>query len=387
MKIVGVQAVRVKLPMPSPSAPPRRPSWAEMAEVANPMSRYPRFKPHRKLWLPRWETVWCQVTAEDGTFGLGMTAHGHPVAAVINDHLAPLLVGEDALATEKLWDMMVRATKPYGSWGLAAYAISAVDLALWDLKGKLLGKPVYALLGGPQKERIFCYATGNDTDWHMELGFRATKLACPYGPVDGERGLAENERLVASTRELVGDEVEVMLDCWMALDVDYTVRLAERLRPYRLRWLEECLPPEDWDGHRALRERLAWQPLATGEHWYLLEPFAFACRDRVVDILQPDICWCGGLTACWKIAALAQAAGLTVILHAGGNTPFGQHFTFASPVAPWCEFFIGSAPGVPLAEATPLASVGMAVPQNGWLVPTDAPGFGLEVRPEWLEPF
>jgi L-rhamnonate dehydratase len=314
-----------------------------------------------------------------------MTSHGSPVAAIINEHLAPLLVGEEALATEKLWDMMVRMTKPYGSAGLAAYAISAVDLALWDLKGKLLGKPVYALIGGPQKERIFCYATGNDTDWHMELGFRATKLACPYGPVDGEWGLQENERLIAKTRELVGNEVALMLDCWMALDVDYAVQLAERLRPYRLKWLEECLPPEDWEGHRALRERLPWQTLATGEHWSLLEPFAFACHHRVVDILQPDICWCGGLTACLKIAALAQAFGLTVILHAGGNTPFGQHFTFATPVAPWCEFFIGSAPGVPLEEANPFPS--MPVPKDGWLVPNDAPGFGLDIKAEWIEPW
>ncbi len=383
MKIVEVKAVRVRLPSRSPSTPPRRPSWAQEAEVANPMSRYPRFKRHRSLWLPKWSTVWCQVTVEDGTFGLGMTSHGSPVAAIINEHLAPLLVGEEALATEKLWDMMVRMTKPYGSAGLAAYAISAVDLALWDLKGKLLGKPVYALIGGPQKERIFCYATGNDTDWHMELGFRATKLACPYGPVDGEWGLRENERLIAQTRELVGDEVALMLDCWMALDVDYAVQLAERLRPYRLKWLEECLPPEDWEGHRALRERLPWQTLATGEHWSLLEPFAFACRHRVVDILQPDICWCGGLTACLKIAALAQAFGLTVILHAGGNTPFGQHFTFAVPVAPWCEFFIGSAPGVPLEEANPFPS--MPVPKDGWLVPSDAPGFGLDIKAEWIE--
>lgn len=313
---------------------------------------------------------------------MGITANGRPVAAIIDDHLAPMLVGENVFATEKLWDMMVRLTKPYGSAGLASYAISAVDLALWDLKGKLLGKPVYELLGGPQKDKIFCYATGNDTDWHLELGFKATKLACPYDPVDGVKGLMENERLVAKTREMIGDDLELMLDCWMGLDVDYAVRLAERLRPYRLKWLEECLPPEDLDAHCALRERLSWQTLAAGEHWYLLSPFDFACRHRVVDILQPDICWCGGLTACLEIAALAEEAGLTVILHGGGNTPYGHHFTYAMSVAPWCEFFIGSPPGIPLEEANRLP--GMAVPKDGWLIPNDAPGFGLEVKEDWL---
>lgn len=150
------------------------------------------------------------------------------MVAIINEHFAPLLVGEDCMATEKLWDMMSRLASPYSASGLASYAISAVDLALWDLKGKLLNKPVYELLGGPARDRISCYATGNDTDWYMELGFEATKLACPYGPADGLSGVGRNEELVSRTRELVGPSVELMLDCWMAFDVESAVRLAER---------------------------------------------------------------------------------------------------------------------------------------------------------------
>src|SRR5262249_4913602 len=135
--------MRLKVPAHEFKTKPRRPSWWESAEVANPMSRYAKVKRHRDLWLPKWEGVWCKLTAEDGTWGIGSTGHGRPVAAVIDDHLAPQLVGEDALATDRLADMMFRLTKPYGSTGLAAYAVSAVDLALWDLRGKLLGQPVY----------------------------------------------------------------------------------------------------------------------------------------------------------------------------------------------------------------------------------------------------
>ena len=137
--------------------------------------------------------MWCKVTLEDGTWGLGHTGNG-VAGAVIDDHLGPQLVGEDGLASEKLADMMFRLTKPYGSTGLASYAVSAVDLALWDARGKLLEKPVYALLGGPQKERMFCYATGNDVDWYLELGFQAFKLACPYGPADGLDGIKRKTR-------------------------------------------------------------------------------------------------------------------------------------------------------------------------------------------------
>ncbi|MCS7223169.1 MAG: L-rhamnonate dehydratase [Armatimonadetes bacterium] len=385
MKVVKVEVVRLRFPYRKSQSRPWRESWGERWEVASPMALYPPYKPRRSLWGPRFDIVGVKITAENGVWGLGWTGGGRPVATLIEDHLARFVVGQEVFATEKVWDILVRATTPIGSSGLSAFAISALDLALWDVKGKVLGLPVFRLIGGPQKEKIFCYATGNDTDWHLELGFQATKLACPYGPVDGMRGLEENEKLVAQTRELVGDSREVMLDCWMALDVDYAVTLAERLRPYRLRWMEECLLPDDWDSHRALRERIPWQTLATGEHWYLLYPFDFACRYRVVDILQPDIQWCGGLTACLKIADLARGAGLTVILHGGGNTPYGQHFTFARPESPWCEFFIGSAPGIPLEEINPFPE--MALPKDGWLVPNDAPGFGVEIKEEWMEPF
>ncbi len=385
MRITDIRAMRLAAPAHATRTPPRRASWAQEAEVANPMSRYPKVKAHRGLWLPKWEGVWCKVMAEDGTWGLGYTGHGRPVAAVIDDHLAPQLVGEDCLAIEKLADMMFRMTKPYGSTGLASYAVSAVDLALWDLRGKLLGKPVYELLGGPQKDRIFCYCTGNDVDWYQELGFRAFKLACPYGPADGLDGIHKNEEFVARTREQIGDDCELMLDCWMAFDVEYTVRLAEALRPYKLKWMEECLIPEDFTAHTALRERLPWQTLATGEHWYTHVPFQWAVTNRAVDILQPDINWCGGVTTCQKVAAAADAAGVSVILHGGGNTAFGQHFSYATPSVPWLECFVGPPPGVPLEESWRLP--GEAVPKDGWLVPSDAPGFGLEIPQEGLSPF
>ena len=217
------------------------------------------------------------------------------------------------------------------------------------------------------------------------MGFRGFKLACPYGPADGWEGIRKNEEFVAKTREQIGDECELMLDCWMAFDVEYTVRLAETLRPYRLKWLEECLMPEDLDAHVALRQRLPWQTLATGEHWYTHVPFQWAVAHKVTDILQPDIQWCGGVSTCQKIAAAADAGGVSVILHGGGNSAFGQHFSIATPAVPWLECFVGTAPGVPLAEGWQLP--GQATPQDGWLTPNDAPGFGLELPTQWFSPF
>jgi len=376
-------AIRSDLVGGQPTTPARRPPWGADAEVAGPMSRYPRYKRLRAAWRPAMPAVGCIVTASDGSWGFGITRYGNPVITLIEEHIAPLLIGEPALAGERLFDMMSRIASSYGTAGLASYAISAIDLALWDLKGKVLGLPVWELIGGPARDHIDCYATGNDTDWHMELGFRATKLACPHGPADGLAGLDANEALVARTRELIGPRVELMLDCWMAFDVEFTVRLADRLRPYRLRWMEDCLLPEDVDGQSELRKRLPWQPLATGEHWYTSFPFAAAAARRNVDIMQPDICWVGGLTACMKINSIAEATGIAVMPHAGMNTPYGQHFGFAMPNAPWGEMFLGTPPGVPLAETRLFP--GMAVPQDGRLVPSDEPGFGLGVDLDALE--
>jgi L-rhamnonate dehydratase len=384
MKITNIEVVRVELPAHESPTAPRRAGWAVEAEVANPMSRYGKVKPHRSLWLPRWESAWVRVTAEDGSWGLGTLAFARALSPVV-EHLASQLVGEDCMALEMLADMMFRMTKAYGTTGLASYAISGIDLALWDLKGKLSGQPVYSLLGGPQKKRIFCYATGNDVDWYKELGFTAFKLACPYGPADGLEGLQKNEAFIAEVRETIGDKSELMLDCWMAFDVEYTVRLAEMLRPYRLKWMEECLIPEDFDAHVALRRRLPWQGLATGEHWYTHVPFQWAIRHGVVDILQPDINWVGGMTTVRRIADAADAGGVSVILHGGGVTPFGQHFTYATPSAPWCEYFVGSPPGVPLEEAVRLP--GQPIAKDGWLVPSDAPGFGIDIPEAWITPF
>ena len=366
----------------------RRAPWTKDSVVASPMARYPRFRAQRSSWVGDQPTLGCLVTAEDGTWGLGTagyggTGYGSAVKSLINDHIGPLLVGENPLATERLFDMMMRLASPYSPVGIASFAISAIDLALWDLKGRTLRRPVYEIAGGPVRESQYCYATGNDVDWQLELGFKAIKVACPRGSADGLDGLDRNEELVGKTREAIGQHVDLMLDCWMSMDVEFTVRLAERLRPYRLKWLEDSLVPEQISAHRALRERLPWQTLATGEHWYSPYVFYEAIKDRVVDILQPDIHWAGGFTACQRIAAIADAAGLEVILHAGMNTPYGQHFSLSCPNTVWGEYFFGGAPGVPLAETTGFP--GMAVPKDGRVTVSDEPGFGHGLTLERLE--
>ena len=332
------------------------------------------------------------MTADDGTWGLGISTNSGPVLSIINDHFAPLLEGQNAMSVEKHWDLMRRASSPYGTHGLTSYAISAVDNALWDLKGKLLGLPVYELLGGPVKDRIFCYAsntmltygTENYIDWFLELGFKAVKLFVRHGPEADLEGLRKNEELVARTREQVGPDVEIAVDSWMSLNTEYIVRLVEALKPYRIKWLEDYLLPEDLDSYMKVRQRVPGQTLATGEHWYTIHPFALAAGQGLVDILQPDIAWVGGMTASIRICHIAEAHGVSVIGHGGMNYPYGQHLAYAMPVIPWGERSEGVAPpGVPLEEMVLLP--GTPAIKDGYVKPSDAPGFGMEFDLDWLE--
>ena len=291
------------------------------------------------------DTSPASSTAEDGTWGLGMTSNASPVASIINDHYAAFLTGENCMSTERLWTMMVDSSVHYSAAGLAGYAISAVDLALWDLKGKLLGRPVYEVLGGPAKDALFCYATGGDIEWFKELGFRAAKLGLPATDTHDPRIIGETEEIIAAARESLGPDRELMLDCYgVESDQDFIVRLAERLRPYRLKWIEDYLLPEDLQGYRSVRNRLPWQTLASGERWYMLAPFSTAAAMHLVDILQPDIRYVGGMTASVKICHLAEAAGIQVMPHLAGGDSYGQHLAYAMPAATWAECLIITAP-------------------------------------------
>ncbi len=390
MKIKSIKAVPVDL-SPRPTTPARVQPDPNGGYFVSPMDRYKYDIPERN-WQAEWTRTACIVTAEDGTWGLGITLASGPVCSIINNHFSEFLVGKDPMSTEKIWDMMRRASSPYGTSGIQSYAISAVDNAVWDLKGKLLQRPVYEILGGPVKDKIFCYAsntmlkykTSDYMDWFLELGFKAVKVFLRHGPEEGISGLNKNVEIVAATRSQIGPDVELAVDSWMSLNIEYAVRISEALKPYNIKWLEDYFLPEDMDSYNKLRQRIPTQTLATGEHWYTIHPFAEAAGKGLVDILQPDIQWVGGVTACLRICHIAEAHGLTVIGHAGMNYPYGQHLAYAMPVIPWGERSEGvSAPGVPLKEMTVLP--GTPTIENGYVKPSDAPGFGIEVSLDWLE--
>ena len=199
---------------------------------------------------------------------------------------------------------------------------------------------------------------------------------------EGSRPCAEAEAMVAKARKLIGDDANLMMDMWPVHDPQYTVELGACLRPYRLKWLEDYVYPDNWTGYEEVRRRLPEQTLAAGERWYTDRPYQYAAEHRLVDILQPDVLWMGGVTASMKVATIAEASDREIAMHAGCNDAYGQHLCYALPGNRWGEMFVGD----PIGDLYSYRSTpGMALPVDGHLVPSDAPGFGIELSLEGIE--
>jgi L-rhamnonate dehydratase len=213
------------------------------------MSVYPQYQPFCKSWgMDALGSVVVEVECEDGSVGVGVSIGGRPACYIIENHLSRFVEGQDPRDVELIWDQMYRSTLNYGRKGLPLQAISAVDLALWDVLGKLRREPVYALLGGKTKDHLPVYATTSRPDIAKSLGFVGAKISCAYGPAEGDRGLEKNIALFREARQKVGEDFPLMMDCFMSLTVPYALKLAKALEPVKLKWMEECLPPDNYSG-------------------------------------------------------------------------------------------------------------------------------------------
>ena len=210
LRITGVKVVEPKAPSPENFW-----SWLQNTIIANPMSIYPKYKQQRSSWRSQEmrNPVWVEITTNKGVTGFGKSEGGGAARYIVEEHFARLLDNEDPFDVERLWDVMYRSSLPYGRKGVAIMAISAVDLALWDIIGKAHSQPVYKVLGGKTKDKIRAYATGNDVENYLNFGYHGVKLAIPYGPADGVEGMKKNEALVKQSRETMGPDLMLMLDC------------------------------------------------------------------------------------------------------------------------------------------------------------------------------
>ncbi len=338
--------------------------------------------------------VIVRVWTDDDRYGLGCIGLGSEAAANLVEHqLAPLIIGRSPFDTELLWETMFRCTINIGRKGLALEAISAIDIALWDLIGKATGQPCFNLLGGRTRERIRCYASagypmhdlnafGDRIRKVISGGFTAFKMRMGYGPADGREGMRRNIELVRTAREAVGEGVDLMADAYMGWDVQYTIAMLKQLEPYNLFWLEEPVLPDNISGYAEIRNKSA-TPIAGGEHEFTRFGFEQLMSAKAVDYVQLDVNRVGGITEARKIWSLAQARSLTVVPHsqnfhnlhlimANLNSPLSEYFPLDTRDGDtfFCELFDGE----PRAE-------------NGHITLSDRPGLGVELNEAAMQEF
>jgi len=336
-----------------------------------------------------------EVFTDDGLVGIGNAALApQATKQVIDLYLKPLLIGQDAWDIERLWQHMYRKTMAFGRKGIGMVAISALDIALWDVLGKSAKQPVFRLLGGRTKTRIPVYASrlyatelgklAAEAKRYKDQGYRAMKLRFGWGPADGAHGMQRNVELVRTVRESIGDDIDLMADAYMGWNLDYAKRMLPLLESFHLRWLEEPVIPDDIQGYAQLKS-YARIPIAGGEHEFTLYGFRDLLEARAVDYIQFDTNRVGGITQARKIAALAEAYSVPVIPHAGQMHNY--HVVMASLNSPMAEYF----PRVDVEVGNELFWYifrGEPIAKGGSIdLDDNVPGLGLTIDEAGLEQF
>ena len=336
-----------------------------------------------------------KVIAADGTYGWGEGFGPASVVRACIEHLAPLVIGEDPLQVETIWNKMHQRTLVFARRGVLVAGISAIDIALWDLRGKLLGQPVSVLLGGRRREQVKTYATGlyftetkdlvrklvDEAQCYVAQGYQAIKMKVGLG-VDTD------VRHVQAVRQAIGDDIELMVDANCAYSLSEALRFARRIEPLNISFFEEPVSPEDYEGYRELRERTTI-PIAGGESEYLLAGFRHLLSNRCVDIAQPDICGAGGLSETKRIVALAQAFQTNVIPHSWGTgIAFSAGLHLVSTLDPVPGRLRMPEPLLEMDRSENALRDRLTAPpfklERGRVAVPTAPGLGVDVDPDYL---
>ena len=293
---------------------------------------------------------------------------------VVNKHFRELLLGKEIGNTQdikEVWDQLYSASLPYGRKGIAIMALSGVDLALWDLLGKAENCPVYALIGDRKKDSVRSYATGTDVEWYAELGFTAHKF--PHRWVSGE-GISTAVFAADKARKLLGSKALIMIDTYMSWSFDITLEMSKSLKEFDIYWFEDVTNPDDLESQAELRNLVKPTLIAGGEHEFTEYGYQEIARTEALDLWQPDITWCGGLTSGIRITEMGNDLGIPVVPHRGGEV-WGLHLIVSST----CDDLAEVLPGTKDGNKDELW-LGEPHYLNGYISPPDDPGFGVTVN-------
>ena len=343
-------------------------------------------------------TCIVEIVADDGSVGWGECFGPPRLNAAVVEAFRPHLIGRDAMATEAIWAQLYNHFRDQGQRGLHVTALAGVDIALWDLKGRLLGQPIHVLMGGPLRRSVRAYATGTyrreegdpfdyiveEVRGYAEQGFGAVKLKVGFD-------VEEDAALILAVRETIGPKMGLMLDANHGYDVPDAIRLGRMAADFDIGWFEEPVVPEDLDSYIEVR-RGQPIPVAGGETLFTRYDFAEVLKRRAMDILQPDTCAAGGLSECKKIADMAWAFGARYVPHVWGTgigLATALQLLAVLPHAP-----LTHRPREPMLEFDrsdhPFRQAVLTEPiehEGGVVAIPDGPGLGIEVDRQALREF
>jgi len=354
--------------------------------------------------VDRRQAALCVISTDEGISGVGEAFFvGGPIsvaASAIEDAYAPLLIGRDPFDNAVIWDSLYNRTRDQGRRGPTISALSAIDIALWDIKGKAMAQPVHKLLGGAFRRKALVYATGLYQPQHVpsikdalveealgykKAGFSAMKLKIGYETTAGDL------ELVRTIREAIGNDVLLMVDANHAYNASEAIQFAYLMEPYNIHWFEEPVPPEDIDGYIEIKQKTKIL-VAGGECEQTRYGFRELVTRRAVDILQPDLCAVGGFTEMMKVVALASAWNIPVYPHVWGTNvglAASLQLFAALPHTPERRF-----PAEPFFEYDrsphPLrdgVSKEKFIMKNGYLEIPQRPGLGITLDMEFIKKY
>jgi D-galactarolactone cycloisomerase len=354
---------------------------------------------YSRAWYDTRTAMLVEIETDEGLIGWGECyGPARMIAAVVNA-VTPWLIGEDPLRTDFLWQAIYARLRDHGQKGVVIQGLSGIDIALWDIKGKRFGVPVYQLLGGALRKEVQAYATGlyrrksgdplkylpEEAVRYVADGFKAVKLKVGFG-------IEEDAAVTRAVREAIGPDVALMVDANHAYDATAAIRLGRMIEQHDIGWFEEPVPPEDAAGYRAVKAALSI-PIAGGECEFTRFGFRDLFVSRALDVVQPDTCGAGGLSECKKIADMAEAFGIRYNPHVWGTgiaiaaslqllAVLPSHTPPSlAPLAPTLEF---DRTEHPIRQAILTQPIEHA---RGIVRIPDGPGLGIEVDREALARF
>ena len=350
------------------------------------------------------EYIFVEVQTDEGITGWGEVTTTHPVAnravCAVLQQVNPLLVGENPFHIEMLWNKIFRRFTYMGSRGAATNAISGIDIALWDIRGKAMNQPIFELLGGPVRETVALYTHPDPNIGPDEAKRQAKEIADsghegmkfdPYPHMQEEnngylnggmtyKGEAEANEITAAIREGAGPEMELMIDAHGRFDVPTTVRLARSVAPSNIHWWEEPVPVESTQALKNVRDQIDL-PISVGERLHTRWEFTAVLEQHLADFLEPDVTWTGGISELKKISTMAEAYYVPIAPHdASGpiNVLAGAHMMMTVP-----NFYKLETARHRLVAYDNFIQTPLDV-RRGQLHLPDAPGLGIEMNMDFM---